>query len=124
MIPDFGKVGYKILALTFVKLGKGINEEDVEKARKIAQESLKKGPFEIVMLERGMGLESNGVIVSYHEDYSSYARLRNWLRQFMFLEIDKMDSYLIDLEDKVHYRPLTLSTLANHVLTLSKEEKK
>jgi len=109
------------LALTFVKLGKGITDEEIEKARKIAQETLKKGPFEIIMLERGMGLESNGVIISYHEDYPSYARLRNWLRQFAFLEIDKIESYLIDLQDKVHYRPLTFLTIANHVLTLKEE---
>ena len=121
MMPDFNKIGYKILALTFVKLGKGITDEEIEKARKIAQETLKKGPFEIIMLERGMGLESNGVIISYHEDYSSYARLRSWLRQFAFLGIDKIESYLIDLQDKVHYRPLTFSTIANHVLTLKEE---
>jgi hypothetical protein len=40
IVPDFGKRGYKILAITFVKLNKALSQEQIEKARRIAKESL------------------------------------------------------------------------------------
>jgi DNA-binding Lrp family transcriptional regulator len=118
MIPDFGKLGYKILALVFVKLGQALSLEQIDKAREIARESLKAGPFEVVMLERGIGLGYDGVFISYHEDYSSYVKFVQWLRQFQFLELKEITSFLVSLEDKIRYRPLTLSALANHVLQM------
>lgn len=117
LMPDFKKLGYEILAITFVKL-KTLSPEKTEEARKIAKQSLQEGPFEIVMLERGTGLNYDGVIISYQENYSSYVKLLEWIRQFGFLEVDSIGSYLISLEDPVRYRPLTLRTLAQHILTL------
>jgi DNA-binding Lrp family transcriptional regulator len=122
MIPDFNKLGYKILALTFVKVKKAFSQEQIEKAREIVRKSLKTGPFEVAMLERGLGLDSDGVFISYHEDYSSHVKFIEWLRQFDFLELKEIQSFLINLEDKVRYRPLTFSTLASHVLQM-KEKK-
>lgn len=122
MIPDFNRLGYKILALTFVKLKASLNPEQIASVRKIAEESMKTGPFEVVMLERGLGLDSNGVFVSYHKDYSSYKRFVDWFRQFEFLKLDEIRSFLVSLDDKVHYRSWTYSTLANHLLQM--EEKK
>ena len=122
IIPDFNKLGYKIMALTFVRLKTTITSKVVEEARKVAAESLKTGPYEIVMLERGIGCASHGVVISYHRNYTSYKKLRKWLEQFAFLDIDRIDSFLIDLNDKVRYRPLTFKALAQDLLTPEKEE--
>jgi DNA-binding Lrp family transcriptional regulator len=124
VIPDLAKLGYSIMALTFVKLGKTTSSEDVEKAREIAKESLKKGPFEIVMLERGIGLNHSGLAISVHRDYSSYRRFIAWINQFTFLDIERTESFLIDLNDKVRYRPLTFRTLAEHLLAREEKEQK
>ena len=118
MIPDFGKLGYKILALVFVKLKELLSQEQIDKARKIARESLKVRPSEVVMLERGIGLGYNGVFITYHEDYSSYSKFVKWIGQFQFLELTEIRSFLVNLEDEVRYRPLTLSALANHALQM------
>ena len=115
MIPDFNRLGYKILALTFVKVKRAFNQERIEKANEIVRKSLATGPFEVIMLERGLGLDFDGVFITYHEDYSSHVKFVEWLRQFDFLELEETRNYLINLEDKVRYRPLTFSTLANHV---------
>ena len=122
IIPDFNKLGYKIMALTFVRLKATITNKVVEEARRVAAESLKTGPYEIVMLERGIGCASHGVVISYHQNYTSYKKLRKWLEQFAFLDIDRIDSFLIDLNDKVRYRPLTFKALAQDLLTPEKEE--
>ncbi len=122
IIPDFNKLGYKIMALTFVRLKSTLPNAGVEEARKVAAESLKTGPYEIIMLERGIGCASHGVVVSYHRDYASYKRLRKWLENFAFLDVDRIDSFLIDLNDKVRYRPLTFKAIAQHLLTTENEE--
>jgi DNA-binding Lrp family transcriptional regulator len=113
MIPDFAKIGFKLLTFTFVRLKKTLNQEQIEKARKIAQETMKTGPFGVVMLERGIGLDSNGLFVAYHKDYSSYLKFIKWLKSFDFLDIESTQSFQVDLEDKVRYRPWTYSSLAN-----------
>jgi DNA-binding Lrp family transcriptional regulator len=123
-IPDFRKLGYRIMALTFVKLGKGLSPEEVDKARKIAQESMKGSPFATVMLERGQGLGHEGVIISYHENYASCMELRRSLRKYTFLDLSSVETFMINLDDKVHYRPLTFYALAEHLLKMKQDEKK
>lgn len=122
MIPDFVKLGYKIMALTFCSV-KGLNSEEREKVvLTIERESSGKPSQKIIMFERGLGLESTGVIVSLHEDYSSYVEFIDKLKEHPFLDVSRFRSFLISLEDKVHIRPLTFSLLANHVLQ-TKEKK-
>ena len=123
MIPDFIKLGYKIMALTFCSL-KELNPEEYEGVnaaikRDLGDEQLQK----IIMFERGLGLESTGVVVSLHEDYSSYVEFIDKLKEYPFPEMSKPKSFLISLDDEVRYRSLTLSALANHVLQM-KEKKK
>jgi DNA-binding Lrp family transcriptional regulator len=121
MIPDFSKLGYKIMAVTFCSLKE--NPEEYERViaaikRELGDEQLQK----IIMFERGLGLESTGVIVSLHEDYSSFVEFMDKLKEYPFLETLKPRSFLISLDDEVRYRPLTLSALANRVLQM-KEKK-
>ena len=75
------------------------------------------------MLKRGIGLNSNGVVVSFHEDYSSYLDLKQWLKQFSFLGPYDLMSFITNLGDDVHYRYLTFSTLSKHLLSIMAEEK-
>ena len=122
-IPDFTKVGYTLFAVTFVKLKSQLSQDQLEKAREIAKESVKIIP-NFIMLERGMGMSYDGVFLSFHENYSSFTLLKQWLAQFDFLQVSSIQSFLIDLEDEIHYRSLTFSTLAKHILTLQTEQKK
>jgi DNA-binding Lrp family transcriptional regulator len=121
IIPDFGKIGYKIMAITFA-LSRSLNKEEAQKTQKILADSVKDKQFEFIMLERGDGLGFDGVIMSLHEDYASYLKILEWLRQFDSLEIKRTSSFLINLEDEVRYRPLTFSALAK--LVRSQAERK
>jgi DNA-binding Lrp family transcriptional regulator len=117
VVPDFRKLGYTLLAVTFVKLKKYLSKDELEKARKSAKEGAKDN-LNFIMLERGMGMGYDGVFLSYHKDYASFTVHKKWLTQFDYLEISDIQSFLINLEDEIRYRPLTFSTLAKHILTL------
>jgi len=123
MIPDFEKLGYEILAITFVKLGKNLEPEQIDEARRIAKEDLEKTPFAVVMLERGLGLKYDGVIVAFYEDYVAYSKHMDVLKQYSFLETSEIESFLISLKDTVRYRPLTFKALAEHLLTWKQNKK-
>jgi len=118
MIPDFPKIGYHLLALTFVKLRKTLSSEETEKARAFTKRELQKESFGIVMVDRGLGLGYDGVIVSFYEDYSDFEKYRGVLKQYSFLELSAIDTFLINLDDEVRYRPLTFAALAQHLLKL------
>jgi DNA-binding Lrp family transcriptional regulator len=123
ILPNFGKLGYTIMAITFSKTKGTITPEQREKAKKYAAQVFKEGPFEIVMGERGMGMDFDGTFISYHKDYSSYMKTMNWFRQLDFLDFDKTESFLINLHDEVRYRPLNFKTLGKHLLTMNAKEK-
>ncbi len=114
-IPDFQKLGYRILAITFAKFHNQPTREILDKAKEVAKEKL--GEIgEAILLERGIGLDSNGVVISFHKDYSSYTKLEAWLKQFSFIGPYDLQNFLINLDDDVHYRYRTFSTLSKHLL--------
>jgi DNA-binding Lrp family transcriptional regulator len=120
MMPDFRKLGYELIALTFLKLKGSLSHEETQKARETVKERIKESKFPIVMLERGMGLGYDGVLVSVYENYASYTEHMNLLRTYPFLELSHLESFMISLNDRVRYRPLTLALLAEHVLKIKK----
>jgi DNA-binding Lrp family transcriptional regulator len=122
MIPDFKKLGYKILALTFVKLKKTLSQEELEKVREVTKQKVMESSYAIVMLERGLGLGYDGVIMAFYKDYSEHLEHVKVLHRYPFLGLYGMESFLISLEDKLHYRPLTLSALARSQLETKRKE--
>ena len=74
------------------------------------------------MAERGIGLGYNGIFISLHENYPSYAKLRDWLRQFTWLDPSEVQSFLVNLNDDIRYLPSTFAGLANYFTELRKKE--
>ena len=76
IIPDFRKMGFEILSLTFVKMRSEIlTPEVMEEAKKYAA----KFP-NAIFASTGEGLGMTGVIISFHRDYTDYHRKLNLLR--------------------------------------------
>lgn len=123
MIPDFSKLGYEMMVLTFVVFKKEMDVEKVKELRRRAKAGYSElgHRLSVVMFEKGIGLGYTGVLVSFHENYSSYLEFSNQLRQLGVLE--SIQSFLINLSDDIHYRSLTFSTLASHIMKLKKKEK-
>lgn len=123
LVPDLHKLGYELLALTFVKVRGTQIPEEMEKIRAFTHERTVKTKHDLLMLERGTGLGYDGVIFSVHENYASYMDFRNLLRQYPFLE-GNMESFLVSLEDDVRYLPLTFKILAKHMTNQNMGKKK
>ena len=113
-IPNFTKLDYKILALTFVKLKTAMSPEQIDQTRTIIDQTLKTMTINILMLERGLGLDSDGVIISCHKDYGAYTEFTKLLTRLGgdFLMLENIKSFIVDLQDKVRFIPLTLSLVA------------
>jgi DNA-binding Lrp family transcriptional regulator len=118
IIPDFQKLGYQLVAFTLVRTKSGLSTEELEKARQISLRDMReKSPPEIVLFERGLGGGYTSIIVSFHHDYTEYSRLKERMKEYPFLDHRATMSFLMDLNDNVHYRYFTFSTLAKHLLT-------
>ena len=115
MIPNFRKLGYNLCAFIFLRL-KDLPPEGIEKVRKAVKESLSQSHFVILLLERGLGLSRDAVIVSLYKDYASYAEHRNIIRAFPYIQPLDVDSFLVDLNDNLHYRSLTFANVAKDLL--------
>jgi len=108
MIPDFSKLGYTIMALTFTEHRKELDpKEKDEIVRMGVERARQEDTTETIMAERGMCLGYDAVVISYQKDYSSHVNHINTLKQFSHMNPSNVQSFPINLEDKAHYRPFS-----------------
>jgi hypothetical protein len=106
-----------LAALTFGNVKDEFRRPELlDETRRKFVKSFNETAFEVILDERGRGMEYDGVIVSFHKSYSEYADFKRWIKQMPFIDASRLDSFLIDLNDKVHHRYLTFSYLAKHIL--------
>jgi len=99
LVPDFHKLGFEILALTFLDIN---DEPTFDKLQNV------------VTCERGLGLENSCVLISVHEDFPSYLEFK---RQLEYLNRAKSESFLVDLTGYSGF--LTFSSLLFPYIILS-----
>jgi len=93
IIPNFRKMGFEILALTFVKMRPEILEPGaMEEAKKYAA----KFPNSI-FASTGEGLGMTGVIISFHKDYTDYHKKVNLLRVDWKQFTEDIKSFIISI---------------------------
>jgi hypothetical protein len=108
------------MAFTFFNLRKSLTPAEVSEARRIAKDDMRAAPSEMVIFQRGLGLEHDAVVVSFHKDYSDYLEFKKLSERYAFLDIGNTESFIVDLNDEVSYRSLTFANLAIHVLEQKK----
>jgi len=122
MIPDFAKLGFQLMSIAVAKLKKPTSQEALRNARKIAHEMIEKHPTAVIATVSGIGLDADRVIIAFHRSYSEYMELLKYTREYPHVVLDEIRSFLVDLNDKTQYRPLTFSQMANYLLKM-KEKK-
>ncbi|MGD0160083.1 MAG: winged helix-turn-helix transcriptional regulator [Candidatus Bathyarchaeia archaeon] len=117
MIPDFSKLGYGLLAITLASTKMDLTPEQISEARQTATDFVGNKLPQIVMYER-LPTAGSTVAISYHRTYSDYVEFVKSRNEHSFMNVDSIQTYLIDLQDKMRdkfFRPLTLSTLAKEI---------
>lgn len=113
IVPEFEKIGYEILAVTFAKAKTySIKEVDakVEKAKKWVMNHAN-----IVFASDGEGLGKDAIMVSVHRDYSKYADfMREYTANFADFVTD-VQSFIVSLKTGTIMKPFDLTYLADDV---------
>ncbi len=121
MIPDFEKLGFEIMALTFIKYTREMTEKEYEKVKQTAKEYEKKYPTAVLMAVSGTGLGYDRVFISLHENYASVMKMIRTVKQLPFRAVANVENFLVSLTGEDHYQSCTLSVIANYLLTMMKK---
>ena len=120
MIPDFKRLGYQIMAVTF--FGKQETEKKEERAelRKAVFEMERKTPMANLIVVNGIGLEKGRVAINLYRDYASYTEGINIIKSLPHIDAAEIESFLVDLNDEDNFRMLTMAAAARHLQPLAK----
>ena len=117
VMPDFRKLGYNLAAITLGNFGEELRKpEKMDAARREFLNNFDEVSLEIILDVRGIGMEHDGAIVSFHRNYSEYSDFKKRLMKTLFVNPSSLESFLVDLNDEAHHRHLTLSYVAKHLL--------
>ena len=113
VVPEFGKIGYEIVALTFAK-SRAFSTEDMDKRVKEAHEWTLKHP-NVIFASDGEGLGKDTVMISIHRDYSRYAEfIREYTVKFAESASD-VQSFIVSLKTGKLAKPFDLTYLSEDV---------
>lgn len=117
IIPDFAKLGFEIASVVFVTSREGhpAPEDVMEKTRQRVNELLRNNPIPTILALSGLGLQSDRVILTFHRNYSDYTDFVRFLKEHPLVDTEKIQGFIIPLNDKRHYMPLDFSLLIRYL---------
>jgi len=110
-IPKWEKIGYEILAITFIKAMKIFTSKEYMDIRKQGLGWLEKQP-NIIMGGACEGMGMNSFIISLHKNYSDHSEFMLKLRLEMGNFIDDIQTILVNLRGKGRLKPLHFKYIA------------
>jgi DNA-binding Lrp family transcriptional regulator len=122
IIPDFSKLGYEIMGITSIAVRDQPYKEGFKEIRKLAAEVEKKHPHASLMAVSGINRNKNRLFITFYEDYSAYVEALRLTRQLPFINVDSIESFLVDLHDETNYRLLSMSAIAQHLVKKSQKK--
>jgi DNA-binding Lrp family transcriptional regulator len=122
IIPDFNKLGYDLMGFTFVKHRENLSKEEWKEIRKKTSQLEKENPHACLMVVNGIGFNRDVGFVTFYQSYSDYAKAMRLVRGVPYMDLDQLETFLVNLKDQSHYRLLSMSAIANHILALEKQE--
>lgn len=110
IVPEFRKIGYEILAITFAK-AKNYDKKQVETKLELAKKWAMQHP-NVFFASDGEGLGKDVVMFSVHKDYSKYADfMREYTVNFADFVSD-VQSFIVSLKTGIIIKPFDLKYLA------------
>ena len=113
IVPEFEKIGYEILAITFAK-DKTYEERKVQEKMALAKKWVMEHA-NIFFASDGEGLGKDAVMVSVHKNYSKYADfMRDYTVTFADFITD-VQSFIVSLKTGILMKPFDIKYLADDV---------
>jgi DNA-binding Lrp family transcriptional regulator len=120
MIPDFVKLGYQIMGVSFAKATHPEVDESVSEFRETLVETERKHSNANLIAVKGIGLGKDTLFLSFYRNYSAYNESMQRARQIPYVALGSSEGFIVDLKDKSNYRILTMSQVASHILSSEK----
>ena len=111
MIPDFNQLGYQIMDFTPFKLRAASEEQEME-LKKAASKMDQQNAFANMIVARGFGMGKNRIFLTFYRDYAEYIRNMKDVKRLPNVNIESLESFLIDLRDDFSYRILSMKQIA------------
>ena len=113
IVPEFEKIGYEILAITFAK-AKTYEQGKVEEKLNLATKWVMNHP-NILFASDGEGLGKDAVMVSVHKNYSKYADfMRDYTVRFADFVTD-VQSFVVSLKTGILMKPFDVKYIADDI---------
>jgi DNA-binding Lrp family transcriptional regulator len=122
MIPDFKKLGYQIMGVSFFGKAEPVKNEDKAELRKAAAEFESKNPHASLMAVNGIGLGRSRMFITFYENYASYTKAMQAAKRLPQIAPESLESFLVDLNES-NYRLLTLKQIARHIQSFGKVQR-
>lgn len=115
IIPDFTKIGFEIMSITFAKMKDEGSKDELEAiGNKIGQLFDENPPPSLISMG-GIGIDPNRVFLTVHRNYGEYSELFRRVKRHPQMEALSVKSFLIDLSDRSHFCPFSFSELAKYL---------
>jgi DNA-binding Lrp family transcriptional regulator len=114
IIPDFEKLGFSLMGVTLARRKGPRSREAPAKTRTAVIEIEKQHPHASLMAVNTTGIHDT-LFITLYKDYSAYTRAMQLMRTIPKVEIDRVESYLVDLADPTNYRLLSMLPTATYL---------
>jgi DNA-binding Lrp family transcriptional regulator len=116
IVPDFVKLGYQIMGVSFARLEKPQENGISAESRKAVLETEHLHPHANLMAVRGSGFGKDTMFITFYKNYAAYANAMLLTKQISHVSINSVESFLVDLNDKNNYRILSMLAISRHIL--------
>jgi DNA-binding Lrp family transcriptional regulator len=115
MIPDYSKLGFELMSMTFTKMKGVLSKEILDDMKKRAGNMMGEHPSALILGITGMGCGADYVAVAFHRDYNEYTEYMKDIREFPSVNIDETKSFIINLRNKNQLQSLSFSQVARYL---------
>ncbi len=100
VVPDFERMGFEILAMTFMKGRSGTySQGELEAEHEKVKEHFGKLP-NVIFVSSGEGLGMVGIVISFHRNYTDYRAFLNTLRLNWGKYIGDMKHFVVSVKEE------------------------
>jgi len=111
VIPNWGELGFELMVVTFVNIrGKSQSKEEQKKTLEKCKEWMMDHP-NIIFASDGTGIGSDGMMISFHKDYTDYSKFITEHRVEWAETLGEVKSFIVSVKGGEILKPFSLKYL-------------